>query len=70
MSKNHQSTGGFLRSSAFHFIILGNLIFSTVFVLSLSINISQSTKMGTEQTLDEKQPQPKSQSIVTLANIQ
>lgn len=70
MSKNHPSTGGFLRSSAFHFIILGNLIFSTVFVLSLSINISQSTKIGTAQTLNEKQPQPKSQSIVTLANIQ
>lgn len=70
MSQNHQSTGGFLRSSVFHFIILFNLIFSTVFVLSLSVQISNTTKIGIEQAVDEKQPQPKPQSIVTLANIQ
>ncbi len=69
MSPQHPS-GSFLRSSAFHFIILGNLIFSTVFVLSLSIQISQSTKNETEQTVDEYQPPAKLQSIVTLANIQ
>lgn len=70
MSYKHSPAGSFLRSSSFRFIILGNLVFSAIFVFFLSIQISQSTKAGTEQIVGEKQPQTKSQSIVTLANIQ
>ncbi len=68
MYPNHHSVGSFLRSSVFTFIILGNLIFSTVFMLSLSFHIAK-PKEEAQQIVVEKQAQKIPQSIVTLARI-
>ncbi len=69
MNQNYQTVGGFLRSSALSLIILGNLLFSIIFLLSLSVHIVKPmNKPGSVS--DSKKEQPKTESIVTLANIQ
>ena len=69
MNQNYQTVGGFLRSSALSFIILGNLLFSIIFLMSLSVHIVK-PKDKSESVSDAKKEQSKTQSIVTLANIQ
>ncbi len=69
MNHNNQTVGGFLRSSAVSLIILGNLFFSVIFLMSLSVHIVK-PKDKSELVSDAKKEQPKTQSIVTLATIQ
>jgi len=69
MNPNHQTVGGFLRSSVFSLVILGNLLFSIIFLLSLSLHIVKPKDRAEGMTISKKAP-PKTPSMVTLANIQ
>lgn len=69
MNHKNQTVGGFLRSSAVSLIILGNLFFSVIFLMSLSTHIVKQKDMS-ESVSDAKKEQSKTQSIVTLATIQ
>lgn len=69
MNPNHQTVGGFLRSSALSLIILGNLLFSIIFLMSLSVHIVKPENKS-ETVTDVKKAEPKTTGIVTLANIQ
>jgi hypothetical protein len=69
MNPNHQTVGGFLRSSALSLIILGNLLFSVIFLMSLSFHIVK-PKGKSESVSTAKKAESKTNSIITLANIQ
>jgi hypothetical protein len=69
MNPNHQTVGGFLRSSVFSLIILGNLLFSIIFLLSLSLHIVKPKDRSEAMTVSKKAP-AKTPSMITLANIQ
>lgn len=70
MSLSNPLNGGYLRSSSFLLLIIANLLFSVIFVLSLSLQIAKPANEEILQAEQKKQPEAKTQNIVTLANIQ
>lgn len=70
MSPSNPISGKYIRSSSFLFLIIANLIFSVIFILSLGVHIAKPSGQDSMQTVQKKQQETKSQNIVTLANIQ
>lgn len=68
MHLNPKSTGTKLRSSLFLFIIVGNLLFSAIFVMSMGAQVVKSTT-DMQQTAETNAAPEKEQKVVTLAQI-
>ena len=68
MHLHPSSTGTKLRSSIFLLIIVGNLLFSAIFVMSMGVQV---VKTGTNvpETAEETPPATQEQKLVTLAQI-
>lgn len=67
--RNHfKPTGMQLRSSVLLFAIVGNLLFSAVFVLSTGVHVIKTGNAAEPTAQMEKQP-VKEQKLVTLAQI-
>ncbi len=67
--RNHLKPAGMqLRSTILLFAIVGNLIFSAVFVLSTSVHVIK-TGNTVQQTAQMQKEQVKDQKLVTLAQI-
>ena len=63
-----QTAGHSLRSVLILFAIVGNLVFSVVFVMSMGAHVAQ-TETGIEQTVEKDSKAATEQKIVTLAQI-
>ncbi|MBY0477499.1 MAG: hypothetical protein K2Q24_07615 [Chitinophagaceae bacterium] len=70
MSLSNPLNGGYLRSSSFLLLIIANLLFSVIFILSLGVHIVKPDGNNELQAEQKKGPEIKTQNIVTLANIQ
>ncbi len=68
MQNHRQSSGLRVRSTVLLVAIVGNLIFSAVFVLSTGLHVVKAGKQA-EQTVQTQQGQVKEQKLVTLAQI-
>ena len=68
MRLNPKSTGTQLRSSVFLFIIVGNLLFSAIFVMSMGVQVVKSGNNLQKQAETKSAPE-KEQKLVTLAQI-
>lgn len=64
-----QTAGQSLRSALILFAIVGNLIFSIVFVMSMGAHVAQ-TGAQVEQTAEKNTTPSNEQKLVTLAQIQ
>ena len=70
MHLNPKSPGTQLRSSVFLFIIVGNLLFSAIFVMSMGVQVVKSGNNNMQQETVERNAAPeKEQKVVTLAQI-
>ncbi len=70
MHLSPKSAGTQLRSSVFLFIIVGNLLFSAIFVMSMGAQVVKSGNNMQQQTTVETNTAPeKEQKVVTLAQI-
>ena len=69
MNLNPKSSGTLLRSSLFLFIIVGNLLFSAIFVMSMGVQVIKSGNNLQQQAVETKSAPEKEQKVVTLAQI-
>jgi uncharacterized membrane protein len=67
MRTNHQSVGGFLKSSTFSLIIYCNFLFTVVFLLSLGFQIGKAKQ--TSAIASQAQVKPVQTGLVTLAKL-
>jgi hypothetical protein len=63
------SSGTKLRSSVFLFIIIGNLLFSAIFVMSMGVQVVKSGNTIQQETVETDAASEKEQKVVTLAQI-
>jgi hypothetical protein len=68
MHLNPKSPGTQLRSSIFLFIIVGNLLFSAIFVMSMGVQVVKGNN-AQQQTAETNSAPEKEQKVVTLAQI-
>lgn len=68
MRLDPKSSGTQLRSSLILFIIVGNLLFSAIFVMSMGVQVVKSGNNLQEQVETKSAPE-KEQKLVTLAKI-
>lgn len=64
-----KTAGTQLRSSVFLFIIVGNLLFSAIFVMSMGVQVVKSGNNLQQQTVETASTPEKEQKVVTLAQI-
>jgi hypothetical protein len=69
MHLNPKSTGTQLRSSFFLLIIVGNLVFSAIFVMSMGVQVVKSGNNMQQETVETNAAPEKEQKVVTLAQI-
>lgn len=69
MHLSHKSSGTQLRSSVFLFIIVGNLLFSAIFVMSMGVQVVKSGNNMQQQAVETDPAPGKEQKLVTLAQI-
>lgn len=69
MQFNPNTAGTQLRSSLFLFIIVGNLLFSAIFVMSMGVQVAKSGNNLQQQAMETKPAPEKEQKLVTLAQI-
>jgi hypothetical protein len=68
MSSNHQSVGGFLKSSTFSLIVYCNFLFTLIFLVSLSVQIARTKQQSAAASYSKEAKQLKS-GMVTLAKV-
>ena len=68
MHLNPKSSGTQLRSSLILFIIVGNLLFSAIFVMSMGVQVVKSGN-NLQQQAETKPANDKEQKLITLAQI-
>ncbi|MBP6687654.1 MAG: hypothetical protein KA160_07315 [Lacibacter sp.] len=68
MRLNPTSSGTKLQSPVFLFLILGNLLFSAIFLMSMGAQVVKSGN-NKQQTVQTKAAPEKEQKLVTLAQI-
>jgi archaellum component FlaG (FlaF/FlaG flagellin family) len=64
-----KSSGTQLRSSLVLFIIVGNLLFSAIFVMSMGVQVVKSGNNLQQQAQETKSASEKEQKLITLAQI-
>lgn len=64
-----KSSGTQLRSSLFLFIIVGNLLFSAIFLTSMGMQVVKSGNNLQQQAQETKSAPEKEQKLITLAQI-
>jgi TRAP-type mannitol/chloroaromatic compound transport system permease large subunit len=64
-----KSSGTQLRSSLVLFIIVGNLLFSAIFVMSMGVQVVKSGNNMQQETVETNAAPEKEQKVVTLAQI-
>lgn len=64
-----KSSGTQLRSSLILFIIVGNLLFSAIFVMSMGMQVVKSGNNLQQQAEETKSAPEKEQKLITLAQI-
>lgn len=69
MHLDPKSSGTQLRSSLFLFIIVGNLLFSAIFVMSMGAQVVKSGNNLQQQAEETKSAPEKEQKLITLAQI-
>lgn len=69
MNLDPKSSGTQLRSSLILFIIVGNLLFSAIFVMSMGAQVVKSGNNLQPQAEETKSAPEKEQKMITLAQI-
>jgi hypothetical protein len=69
MNLNPKPSGTQFRSSLFLFIIVGNLLFSAIFVMSMGVQVVKSGNNLQQQAVETRSAPEKEQKVVTLAQI-
>lgn len=69
MNLDPKSSGTQLRSSLILFIIVGNLLFSAIFVMSMGAQVVKSGNNLQQQAEESKSAPEKEQKLITLAQI-
>lgn len=64
----NSSSRTLLRSRLFFFIIVGNLLFSTIFVASMGVQVVK-TNSNLQPEVEAKATTPEEQKLVTLVQI-